>query len=489
MTIKKILSCSLVLTIALAVAVPIKAFSLGAKKNTESQQDNMEIRDKWALLVGVNRFNDKSISPLKYAQKSSGDMARALKDPDCARFAMDHVLVVNGPDASKANIEQAFNEWLYKKALPNDLVVIYFNSRIVKDPAGEMVICANDTSLSDAAQTGVKIVELLKTARQRIGSPHIVCLLDTSPLSKSDDKPPHDAKWLAANSQVTVFSAAELMKPSLDDQSSMQTLFVHSFVDAVKTGGGNYPLAMIAEFVWQKVQETSKQLDPAGQVPVLCQSSEQSQTLTIPLGIMVKSSMPPKTVLIGHPVDNLAMDHPNIVAPTMAASRPGIVIQSRNHPTAAGKAQTTKPKATNGTAPAASVAAAPAAAKKTEQQLQAAAKNNGVLASTTDDDDDDSFDQNLDLRPYIAKIKQDIQKKWQAPKGFDSRRVTAQFTITRDGSITNTSVVESSGNEEVDKSALAALQSASPLEPLPKGAPKSVDIRYVFDWKTRLGSQ
>lgn len=489
MTIRKLLSYSLVLSIACAAAAPHCAFSIGAKKNADAQQENMEIRDKWALLIGVNRFSDKSIPALKYAQKSSGDMARALKDPDTAHFALDHVLVVNGPDANKAYIEQAFNEWLYKKALPNDLVVIYFNSRLAQDPNGEMVVCANDTRLADPAKSGMKIADLLKEARQRIGSPHIICMLDTSPVGNSLDKPAHDTKWLAANSGVTVFSAAELMKPSLDDTAGMQSLFVHCFLDAVKTGGGNYPLAMVAEYVWQKVQELSKQIEPAGQVPVLVQSNEQSQTLSIPLGIMVKSSLPPKTVAIGHPVDNLGMDHPNIVAPTSAINKPGIVIQSRNQTTGAGKLQAGKQTA-NSRPHAGPVAAAVSGPNKkpVQQQLQQAAKNNGVLAST-DDSDEDDFDSSLDLRPYITKIKQDIQKKWQAPKGFESRHVTTMFSINRDGSITNASVVEGSGNEDMDKSALAALQAASPLDPLPKGAPKSVDIKYVFDWKTRLGSQ
>ena len=97
------------------------------------------------------------------------------------------------------------------------------------------------------------------------------------------------------------------------------------------------------------------------------------------------------------------------------------------------------------------------------------------------DDDDDV--QDIDYSAYMAKMKKDIQAKWKPPKGIEQRRVGVTFSINRDGSIDNGTVVESSGDDAIDKSALDALHDASPIDPLPKGAPKSVDIRYRFDWK------
>lgn len=440
--------------------------AFGPKKapaQAAAQPENMEIRDKWALLIGVNRFSDSSIPALKFAQKSSADLARALKDTEAGHFSLDHVLVVNGPDASKAGIEQAFNEWLFKKALPDDLVVIYINSRLLKNQAGDAIVCANDTKAAEPDKTGINLSELLRNARARVGSTHMICMLDTSPLADSKDsaKLSHDLKWLATSSNLTVLSGAELFMPSSDDATCMQTYFSHFFVEALKTGGGNFPLAMLAEYVWQKVQETTKTEASAGQTPILALPSEQSQTVSIPIGIMVRSSLPPKTVAIGHPLETLAIKRPDIVAPTMTA-KPGIKIQARQ---AGAKLPAAQPAA----------AAKPAVSKPKAQ-------------ATAADDDEDDFDPNLDLRPYVAKIKQDILKKWELPKGFESRKVTTLFSIMRDGSIENPSIVESSGNDNVDVSAISALHAASPLDPLPKGAPRSVDIKYTFDWSSRPGS-
>lgn len=446
MTTKRILTINLAVLCALSFTGLSPANALGLKKpaaNTESEPEKMDIRDKWALVVGINKFADPAITGQRLAQKSASDVARALKDADSGHFGLDHVLSVNGADASKAGIEQAFNEWLFKKALPDDLVVIYMNSKLVKNAAGEIFLCANDSKLAEPEKTAINLLDFLKNVRQRIGSTHILCLLDTNAALSSDaNKSIHDLKWLASNSGVTVLAASDLLKPSGDDQTSLQTYFVHYFVEALKTGGGNFPLAMTAEYVWQKVQEATQQ--SGAQSPVLALPTENSQTVSIPIGMMVKSSLPHQ-VAIGHPLDNLGMSRPDIVAPTNTATKPGIKLQARN--------------------PVPSKVAKP------------------VVRSAAEDEDDEDFDPKLDLRPYVTKMKADIQKRWVTPKGLESKRVTTMFSITREGKIVNPEIVESSGSEEVDKSALAAL--VANVDPLPKGSPRTVDIKYVFDWTSK----
>lgn len=442
------LSLGLTLLCAFSFTAPSPVLALGLKKTAaaaEAEPEKMDIRDKWALVVGINKFADPAITGQRLAQKSASDVARALKDFDSGHFGLDHVLSVNGVDASKAGIEQAFNEWLFKKALPDDLVVIYINSKLLKNDAGDIFLCANDSKAAEPEKTAINLLELLKNVRQRIGSTHILCLLDANPALASDtSKPIHDLKWLASNSGVTVLAAADLFKQSADDQTSLQTYFVHYFVEALKTGGGNFPLAMTAEYVWQKVQEATQQT--GAQSPVLALASENSQTVAIPIGIMVKSSLPQRQAAIGHPLDNLAMSRPDIVPPTNVATMPGIKLQARN-------ATAVKP-----------------APKPTPR-------------SAAEDEDDEDFDPKLDLRPYVAKMKADIQKRWVSPKGLESKRVTTMFSVTREGKIVNPEIVESSGSEEVDKSALAAL--AANVDPLPKGSPRTVDIKYVFDWTSK----
>ncbi|MBX9568444.1 MAG: TonB C-terminal domain-containing protein [Candidatus Obscuribacterales bacterium] len=490
----KIISTMLIAAVLVSTPSMVSANSL--KKLLQpvtkaAQPEKPDIRDKWAILVGVNRFTDQSIPGLKFAQKSSADLARALKDPDSGHFGLDHVLVVNGPEASKEGIDRYLNEWLYKKALPSDLVVIYFNSRLAKGPNGEVIVCANNTMLDDPANTGINLIELLKSAKQRIGSQNILVMLDLSPTKEGiKTVEGQDLKSIATATGVTIFSGAELYKPVFDDQQSMQSRFAHFLVEAIKSGGATFPIAMVAEYVWQKVQQETQATPTQAQTPILALASEQSQTTTIPLGIMVKSSLPQQSISVGHKLDDLAMNRPDIIPPKAttiagpATPTIGVKMQSRNP---AGTSSAAKPASATGAGANATdknkIAAVPPAAAKT-----AATGKTAAPAKPAEEEEDDSFDPNLDFGPYMTKMKQDIQKKWQMPKGLESRRVTTVFSIMRDGKIANISITEGSGNEAVDKSALAALDAASPLDPLPKGAPPSVDIKYVFDWKTRQGN-
>lgn len=427
----------------------------------KSSTDKPAIRDKWALLIGINRFADPSIPGLKYAQKSAADVSRALKDPDAGRFAPDHVFLLNGQDATKTGIEQVLEQWLYKKALPNDLVMVYLSSRLVPTTNGqEPIICSSDTQMKDAEHTGINLHETLKTIRQRVGSENIICLLDCNPVStksatgeenqaKSETQN-KDLKWLST-SGVTILSANALFKPSFDDDKALASRFSHYFVEVIKGSQGAMPFYVMAEYVHQKILEDTQNANGEEQKPAMVLSSLQSQTPSIIIGMPIKSNQQ-GNIAIGHPLDNLALNRPDIVAPT----------------TLKANAQNINP----------GVPKLPSA--------ETAKAKPATPAKELEDDDDDHVDQNLDFGSYMSKMKQDIQKRWQPPKGFESRRVTTVFTIKNDGSITDPQISEGSGNEEVDKSALAALQAASPLDPLPKGSPRSVDIRYVFDWKSSV---
>jgi protein TonB len=156
----------------------------------------------------------------------------------------------------------------------------------------------------------------------------------------------------------------------------------------------------------------------------------------------------PRKLQYGHPLEKVAFEHPELLAPTRA----------------------------NKTA----VLAAKPPAKK-----EPVVKNGTKTWEGPPDEDEDAgggITGNVDFGSYMAAMKQTIQKNWQPPKGLEDKKVAAVFTIMRDGTIKEPEIVESSGSAEVDKTALEALQKASPLAPLPLGAPRSVQIRYQFDW-------
>ncbi len=114
-----------------------------------------------------------------------------------------------------------------------------------------------------------------------------------------------------------------------------------------------------------------------------------------------------------------------------------------------------------------------------------AADSPKIINGNAADDSNDEQCSESDLYQYVEKIKNDIRGKWQPIKGFADRHVTVIFTVRQNGVIEDAKIIEGSGSQEVDRSTLEALKAASPLAPLPKGAPESIQIRYVFTWQVR----
>lgn len=71
---------------------------------------------------------------------------------------------------------------------------------------------------------------------------------------------------------------------------------------------------------------------------------------------------------------------------------------------------------------------------------------------------------------YLRGLQTKITKAWQEPSQFarlEDRRALVSFVIARDGSVSRIELRGSSGMEQLDQSALAAVESAQPFSPLP----------------------
>jgi TonB family protein len=88
----------------------------------------------------------------------------------------------------------------------------------------------------------------------------------------------------------------------------------------------------------------------------------------------------------------------------------------------------------------------------------------------------------VDVTPYIAYLKKNIQRAWFPPKNIQSTRVRVQFKIDHSGSLSNLRIDHSSGSAIADQAALKAVESAAPFRPLPAGAPEDINIQFTFDY-------
>jgi protein TonB len=73
--------------------------------------------------------------------------------------------------------------------------------------------------------------------------------------------------------------------------------------------------------------------------------------------------------------------------------------------------------------------------------------------------------------PYLARLKQRIQREWVYPEDAWSRGVSGDllllFTLNKNGSLTTLRLVHSSGFPILDQEALRAVKQAAPFDPFP----------------------
>src|ERR1700722_18442264 len=120
-----------------AAAMPFIKRPAQTQAQIKAKEAAPQIRDKWAVLVGLSHFQDAAIVPEPFSERAVMVLRSALYDPEFGKFAHDHVITLTQEQATKKGIEDALSEpWLMTKALPNDLIVIYFCSKALLNKAG-----------------------------------------------------------------------------------------------------------------------------------------------------------------------------------------------------------------------------------------------------------------------------------------------------------------------------------------------------------------
>jgi TonB family protein len=429
----------------------------------------LTIHDKWAVLVGVGHYQDGSIKPLKYATRNVLTMTEALCDPQVGRFLPDHLLVATEDRVTKDTLaDSTWERWLSKKALPNDMIVLYFCMRFVPaDDASDILMLSQESRVDRKETSATSLSSILGEVRRRTQSKNIIALLDISPTEQTAKNYPNGLgsllQSIGQKSGVTIFAADDRLLGSLDDDGQARTsAFVEYFCQALKAGGGTLALDYMASYVSQILaQQAPAKAGGYNSHPVLLPAADNPELVKMPVGVAVKNPNSLANIKIGHPLSQIALTDPALAARLAAldeSSSPMQKIEQLKRAADEADAEAEKPK------------------ESQQESKQESKQGQGKL-------EESSTSSQVDFAPYVAAMKRTIQSKWTPPKGLDQKTVVAVFCIQKDGSISDPEIVQSSGSPPIDQSALKALADASPLAPLPKGAPRKVQIRYKFDWK------
>jgi TonB family protein len=418
------------------------------------------LHDKWVLLIGTNKYQDRAIKPLKAARNSVMLIASTLKQPEFGHFANGHVAELTGSSATRDGILAAiFNSALCNKALPSDLIVIYFAGRTISLPNdSELCFCPYDTIGAEPGLSCIKLKETLARFRRRTQCANIVCILDCSP---NNDAPVADCMsvdGLSRDTGVSVLSASSLGVNSQGCGSGTISCFAQYMAESIKDTQGYVSFGALAEFVQTNINNELVDGKPLKQHVMFAAAPGSERARDMMIGAPTRTPWAVNKVVMGHDFQSLLSARPNLLKPsTLTEPTVGMPAQKLEND---GSSVCAKSRAHVGV-----------------NKVHLAKILNG---QTPPDDDEPMAPGALDA--YMAAMKLSIRQKWQPPRGLEEHRLVTTFTIVKDGSIVDPTVIESSGNPLVDQSAMDALKAASPLEPLPKGAPAAMQIRYVFDW-------
>lgn len=89
---------------------------------------------------------------------------------------------------------------------------------------------------------------------------------------------------------------------------------------------------------------------------------------------------------------------------------------------------------------------------------------------------------------YVEAVRNRVSSNWLlstiSPNLMTAPRLYAEFDIQRDGTITNIRLTQSSGNPEVDRSALRAIQASRPFGALPSDySGNQIVVSFYFDFR------
>ncbi|HEY9714023.1 MAG TPA: caspase family protein, partial [Chroococcales cyanobacterium] len=226
-----------------ALSPGLPALALEIDSSDESSAD-APIEDKWALVVGISKFENPSLN-LQFPAKDATDFATYLTKE--AHFAPDHVKLLTDEAATKEQILKLLGDsWLPRVAHPHDLVVIYVSSHgspSTMDVCGTNYIVTHNTDPESLYATGLPMQELTSAIKDRIHSDRIVVILDachsgsaraTKDLTLASN---FDAESIAAGVGQMVICSSKPNQVSFESKRKQNGVFTEQLLAGLRSKG------------------------------------------------------------------------------------------------------------------------------------------------------------------------------------------------------------------------------------------------------------
>lgn len=240
---------------------------------------NRPIRDKWALIVGISKFNDSDVPKLKYSVKDAIDFYKFLvKD---AGFEPDHVRILLDEKATQRRVMSELGQkFLAQVAKPDDLVVLFFSthgSPAQMDLRGDNYLVAYDSDPEDLFATGIEMKRVLDATNSRVLTDRVVIVLDAchsgslKPGSKglSREVGNFDSSVLAQGAGQLVICSSQTDEQSWESRRYKNGVFTRHLIDSMSRSKSPRELSEAFDEMKSQVQAEVLEDRQAKQSPVL----------------------------------------------------------------------------------------------------------------------------------------------------------------------------------------------------------------------------
>ncbi len=310
-----------------------------AQPSTSAQDVNSPVKDKWALVIGISKFQNPQLS-LRYAAKDATDFYNYLVTD--GGFARDHVKLLTNENATHTRIlSELGDKWLPRVANPDDLVIVYISSHGSSsdyDVDGDNFIVTYDTEPTDLYTTALDMQELTKIIKHRVHSRRVALFLDAchsgaiTPEAKGMTRTPRiDANKIALGTGQLVICSSKTDQVSWELKSVPNSVFTKYLIDGLRLNGPKTKLGEAFGYMQDKVQETVLRERGELQTPVL-RSEWKGDDLVVavkpvsPRPAMIDDQTSPESFPAAVPASNKsAISAPSIpVVPTL--SKPAVSV-------------------------------------------------------------------------------------------------------------------------------------------------------------------
>jgi hypothetical protein len=231
------------------------------------------LHDKWALVVGVQEFQDPSIPTLHFTAKDAHDFAGSLTDPKYGRFKTENVRVLVDRQATVRGIREGIG-WLREHAKPDDLVVVYISthgSPKTLDTLGVSYIIANDTELAPPEKlysSSYQMVDFVEDLNRDIAARRVAVFIDTchsgaairQAQTVDNESPDSPAGFSGAFRAFELGPGRAVLTASRAEEESFESAriengyFTHFLIEAMRQKGGMSTVKEIADYVRERVR-------------------------------------------------------------------------------------------------------------------------------------------------------------------------------------------------------------------------------------------